>query len=319
MLQASEASALHGATDADALPPLTHRMPAQRWRLASAQTKGDNHSSSGVAAMAAMPTFATVTTISEEVAEEVPVALVYNGISHAVMLASPDNLEDFACGFSLAEGIVDDVTELYDIDILAHARGIEVRITLAAVAMQRLKMTRRIRTGKTGCGLCGIESLEQFAAGTDIDRLHAGVGCVQAKPGSALTTAALHRAMDDLARCQALHAATGATHAAGWSTWEGSVVLAREDVGRHNALDKLVGAMARERVDVAGGFVVVTSRASFEMVQKAARAGVGVLAAVSAPTAMAVRLAEAAGVTLAGFVRTGQNVVYTHGHRFAPC
>ena len=290
----------------------THLVSAQRWRLA--QTAGV----AGAASEHQLP--ATVGALSEEVAEEVaeevPVALVYNGIAHAVMLATPACLEDFACGFSLSEHIVNNVAEIYDIEIdaHAHARGIEVRIELASAVMQRLKLTRRLRTGKTGCGLCGIESLDQFAHGTGIDALHADAPRLQS--GGMLTAAALHRAMAGLARCQDLHAATGGVHAAGWAAWDGAVLLTREDVGRHNALDKLIGAIARQHIDVAGGFIVVTSRASFEMVQKAACASVGVLAAVSAPTAMAIRLADAAGVTLAGFVRAGQHVVYTHRRRF---
>ena len=252
--------------------------------------------------------------VAEVVAEEVPVALVYNGISHAVMLASPDNLEDFAGGFSLSEGIVDAVAEIYDIDVVVHARGIELRIDLASAAMQRLKMTRRMRTGKTGCGLCGIESLAQFEADVH-SGIGSGTGAGTVHATGVLSGAALHRAMAGLNRNQALHAATGATHAAGWADWNGAIVLTREDVGRHNALDKLIGALARQRIDTSGGIAVVTSRASFEMVQKAARAGISLLAAVSAPTAMAVRLAEAAGVTLAGFVRAGRHVVYTHPER----
>ena len=287
----------------------THMVAAQRWRMA--------HSACVAGGTPALSSLATVAAISEEVAEEVPVALVYNGIAHAVMLATPAYLEDFACGFSLSERIVDDVAEIYDIEIDAHARGIEVRVELAGAAMQRLKLTRRLRTGKTGCGLCGIESLEQFANGTGIDALQADAPCLQSD--GMLTAAALHRAMAGLARCQDLHKATGGVHAAGWAAWDGAVLLAREDVGRHNALDKLVGAIARQRIDIAGGFIVVTSRASFEMVQKAACAGIGVLAAVSAPTAMAIRIADATGVTLAAFVRAGQHVVYTHGRRFMAC
>ena len=288
----------------------THLVAAQRWRLA--QTA----SVAGAAVDYQLPTAigAISEEVAEQVAEEVPVALVYNGIAHAVMLATPACLEDFACGFSLSERIVDDVAEIYDIEIDAHARGIEVRIELASAAMQRLRLTRRLRTGKTGCGLCGIESLDQFAHGTGIDALHADATCPQAD--GMLTAAALHHAMAGLTRCQDLHAATGGVHAAGWAAWDGAVLLAREDVGRHNALDKLIGAIARQRIDVAGGFIVVTSRASFEMVQKAACASISVLAAVSAPTAMAIRLADATGVTLAGFVRAGQHVVYTHGRRF---
>ena len=296
--------------DENALPAPSHALKAQRWQMAHATGSVDEATRPLMPATAA----AYCDEVAEVVAEEVPVALVYNGISHAVMLASPGNLEDFACGFSLSEGIVDAVAEIYDIDVVVHARGIELRIDLASAAMQRLKMTRRVRTGKTGCGLCGIESLAQFEvdANSGIGS-SAGAGIVRAI--DVLAGAALHRAMAGLNRDQTLHAATGATHAAGWADWDGAIALTREDVGRHNALDKLIGALARQRIDTSGGIAVVTSRASFEMVQKAARANISVLAAVSAPTAMAVRLAEAAGVTLAGFVRAGRHVVYTHPDR----
>ena len=301
-------------TDEPALPAPAKTLTAQRWQMAHATGQHD------VAARQLLATTgaARCEDVAEVVAEEVPVALVYNGISHAVMLASPDNLEDFACGFSLSEAIVDAVAEIYDIDVVAHPGGIELRIDLASAAMQRLKTTRRMRTGKTGCGLCGIESLAQFdndVHSAICSGAGAGEGADIVQATGVLTGAALHRAMAGLSQGQTLHAATGATHAAGWADWNGATLLTREDVGRHNALDKLIGALARQRIDTAGGIAVVTSRASFEMVQKAARAGISVLAAVSAPTAMAVRLADAAGLTLAGFVRAGRHVVYTHPHR----
>ena len=248
-----------------------------------------------------------LTASTDLLADEVPVALVYNGISHAVMLASPDDLEDFALGFSLSEGIVDHRAEMYDIEVVGHDLGIEIRMHLAAAAMHRLKSSRRMRTGKTGCGLCGIESLQQF------DSTSGAVPC-----GGSVTANGLQLAMAGLGAFQHLHDSTGATHAAGWASWNGSVLLAREDVGRHNALDKLIGAMARQGITGDSGFAVVTSRASYEMVQKAARAGMPLLAAVSAPTAMAVRLADAAGLTLAGFVRGQRHVVYSHPYRLPP-
>ena len=240
----------------------------------------------------------------ELLADEVPVALVYNGISHAVMLASPDDLEDFALGFSLSEQIIDDRFELYDCEVVSHEFGIEIRMNIAAAAMHRLKMSRRARTGKTGCGLCGMESLQQFDRSTNV------VAC-----GSSVEAKALERAMIELRASQHLHDATGATHAAGWALFNGTLLIAREDVGRHNALDKLIGGMARQKISVEGGFAVVTSRASYEMVQKAVRAAMPLLAAVSAPTAMAVRMADAAGLTLAGFVRERRYVAYSHAYR----
>lgn len=246
---------------------------------------------------------------TELVADEVPVALVYNGISHAVMLASPRDLEDFALGFSLGERIVDDAREIHDLEVEEAAQGIAIEMRIASGAMMRLKETRRARIGKTGCGLCGVESLACF----DDEACAA-----QAQGGEArFDPEALQRAMAGMAARQDLHHATGAVHAAGWADGSGELLCVREDVGRHNALDKLVGALARARFDSADGFAVVTSRASFEMVQKAARAGFPMLAAISAPTALAVQLAERAGLTLAGFVRGGRHVVYSHPQRLA--
>jgi FdhD protein len=241
---------------------------------------------------------------TETVVEEVPVALVYNGISHAVLLATPMDLEDFALGFSLAEGILSCAADLHDIEVQHSAQGIALEMTIASGAMHALKLRRRSMAGRTGCGLCGTESLDQVAR---------PVAPVQ--PGGSVSVPALHAAMAALKDSQVLHQATGAVHAAGWADWDGRLQLAREDVGRHNALDKLIGALAFRGHDARDGFAVVTSRASYEMVQKTAAAGIRLLAAISAPTAMAVRLAEHSGVTLAGFVRQDRQVVYAHEER----
>ncbi|SOZ15330.1 formate dehydrogenase formation protein [Cupriavidus taiwanensis] len=240
----------------------------------------------------------------DEVAEEVPVALEYNGISHAVMLATPADLEDFALGFSLSEGIVARASDVYDIEVDTRAHGIAVQLEIASEAFMRLKDRRRTLAGRTGCGLCGTESLEQ----------------VMRAPAPVHSTASFHTdviqaAFVQLQLRQALQRHTGATHAAAWLRADGHVSLVREDVGRHNALDKLAGALARSGEDIAGGAVLVTSRASYEMVLKTAAIGAGMLAAVSAPTALAVRLAEQSNVTLAGFVRAGAHVVYAHPQR----
>ena len=247
----------------------------------------------------------------EVVADEVPVALSYNGISHAVMLASPQDLEDFAVGFSLGERIVRHARDIYDIEVDPTAQGIAVDMRIASGALVRLKETRRARLGKTGCGLCGVESLAWFEdEALDPPRLQSPA------MSPAFDHAALHRAMAGMAARQQLHHATGAVHAAGWASRDGTLLCVREDVGRHNALDKLVGALAAAQEELSSGFAVVTSRASFEMVQKAARAGFPVLAAISAPTALAVKLAQEAGLSLAGFVRGGRHVLYTHPQRF---
>ncbi|MBM3351154.1 MAG: formate dehydrogenase accessory sulfurtransferase FdhD [Betaproteobacteria bacterium] len=242
------------------------------------------------------------------VAEETPIALVYNGVSHAVMLATAHDLEDFALGFSLSEGIIEDASECYEIEVLRHINGIELRCQISSERFVQLKARRRTLAGKTGCGLCGAESLMQvmrypkvLSAMTAFDPavILSGVKAMQAE--------------------QALQAQTGATHACAYLQADGSVQILREDVGRHNALDKLVGAMAK--LTAAGqlsdrdGFIVTTSRASYEMVQKTAAAGVPMLVAVSAPTGLAVRVADACGLTLVGFARDHKCVVYSHPER----
>lgn len=233
--------------------------------------------------------------------EEVPVALVYNGISHAVMLATPTDLEDFGLGFSLSEGILASPAELYDCEIAACPEGIEVRLEIASARLVALQARRRSLAGRTGCGLCGVESLQ--AAVHDPAPL---------APRPPIAAAAVHRALAELTAWQPLHRATGAAHAAAWADNSGQLIAVREDVGRHNALDKLVGTLAKRRFDPRAGFVVVTSRASYEMVQKTAAAGIGLLAAVSAPTAYAARLAEAAHLTLIGLARAGRLTAYSH-------
>ena len=252
---------------------------------------------------------------SELVADEAPVALVYNGITHAVMLASPLDLEDFALGFTLGERIVRQARDVYDIEVGHTPRGIAIDIRIASGAMARMKGARIARTGKTGCGLCGVDSLDYFEQEACLPDPRTPPA---APAASRIESGALERAMAEMAARQQLHQATGAVHAAGWAALDGELLMVREDVGRHNALDKLVGALARARMAPEDGFAVVTSRASFEMVQKAARAGFGLLAAISAPTALAVRMAEGAGLTLAGFVRGGRYVVYSHPQRLLP-
>ena len=248
---------------------------------------------------------------AELVAEEVPVALSYNGITQAVMLASPLDLEDFALGFSLGERIVRRAADVYDIEVEESERGIAIALEIASGAMARLKRTRLARIGRTGCGLCGVDSLawfeEEACLADPRERPAANAGLV-------FDAGALQRAMNELAARQRLHGYTGAVHAAGWADRDGRLLCMREDVGRHNALDKLVGAHARAGM-ACEGFAVVTSRASYEMVQKAARAGFPLLAAISAPTALAVTMAERAGLALAGFVRGGRHVVYSHPER----
>jgi FdhD protein len=243
---------------------------------------------------------------SDLLADEVPVALVFNGISHAVMMATPLDLEDFALGFGLTEGLLTRPAELYGVDLIVGEHGIRVEMDVAAACFARLKERRRTMAGRTGCGLCGTESLEQVRL--PLPALSTGL---------VITSEAITRAMAALPALQALQHDTGATHAAAWCDPDGHVRIVREDVGRHNALDKLVGAMHRAQVNAAQGFIAITSRASFEMVQKTAMAGVSHLVAVSAPTDLARRIALGAGITLMGFARGHDFVIYTHAERIA--
>ena len=240
----------------------------------------------------------------DSVVEEVPVALVYNGISHAVMLATPTDLEDFALGFSLSEGLIASPAELLEVEINATPLGIELQLRVTAERFQGFKATRRQLAGRTGCGLCGRESLEQAILPVP------QVAGTLAVPAGALT-----RAIAALPEVQGLHRQSGGVHAAAWAGIDGEIHLVREDVGRHNALDKLVGALRRQRIDPAAGFVLITSRASHELVHKAASAGIQLLAAVSAPTGLAVRNAEAAGMTLVGWLRGNGFSVYSRVDR----
>jgi FdhD protein len=259
----------------------------------------------GAAAVQALACHAGVPRlVGDWVADEVPVALQYNGISHAVMLATPLDLEDFALGFSLSEGLVDQAADVHDVEAEPTPQGIVLHIEIAHRCLARLKERRRTLAGRTGCGLCGTESLAQALP-----------RCERRVAAFALDVDALSRALGGMRTLQALQSATGATHAAAWCSPGGQVRLLREDVGRHNALDKLVGALARARSDATQGFFAVTSRASYEMVQKTVRAGVGALAAISAPTALAVRCAEAAGLCLVGFARGVDWVAYSGAER----
>lgn len=240
---------------------------------------------------------------SDWLAEEVPVSLVFNGVSHAVMLATPVDLEDFALGFALTEGLLDNRAALYGIDVVEVDLGIELRLDVSSACAWRLRERRRTLAGRTGCGLCGTEQLAQVRRELPV------------APVVRVPVRAMAKAQHELRRHQAVQQLTGAAHAAAWCRLDGGVHFVREDIGRHNALDKLIGAMVNAGLNPAQGFVCITSRASFEMVQKAAAAGIGALAAVSAPTRMAVETARQLGVALAGFVRGEDAVAYTFPER----
>lgn len=271
------------------------QVQVQRWMC--------NTSSAGMQVGSTLST-ATTHKVAEQiewVAEEVPVALEFNGISHAVMLATPRDVEDFALGFSLSEGLIDSPADLLDIEAVWQTDSVVLQLGITARCEVRLKERRRTLAGRTGCGLCGTDSLDQVCR--PLRRTPAPVQ---------VSVSAMAKAMRGLATKQTLQQQTGGVHAAAWCSLDGAVQLVREDVGRHNALDKVIGALARTDWNPEQGFFAVTSRASFEMVQKTAQAGVGCLAAVSAPTAMAIRLAQRSGVVLAGFVRDDRMTLYTH-------
>jgi FdhD protein len=236
--------------------------------------------------------------------EEVPVAVTCNGSTQAVMMCSPQDLEDFAVGFALTEGYVPGLSQVESVEIVEMPNGIEARLWIDEACADALGERRRAMMGPVGCGLCGIDSLEQ---------------AVRALPvlgdGVALTASEVASAAEALRAHQPLHDLTHAVHAAGFLLPGQGIVAAREDVGRHNALDKLIGALVRQGMDASQGVFVITSRVSVEMVQKTVLAGATTLIAVSAPTTHAVRLAEDANLTLAAFARGAQVELYTHSHR----
>ena len=237
-------------------------------------------------------------------AEEVPVALVYNGISHVVMMASPKDLELFAIGFSLSEGIIAHPQEIYGMDVVQACNGLEVQIELSSRRFMGLKERRRAMAGRTGCGVCGVEQLN------DIGKPVAPLPFTQT-----FDLAQLDHALEHLNDVQPIGQLSGCTHAAAWVLPSGDIAGGHEDVGRHVALDKLLGRRARESDAWKQGAALVSSRASYEMVQKSAMCGVEILFAVSAATTLAVEVAERCNLTLVGFCKPGRATVYTHPQR----
>ena len=240
------------------------------------------------------------------VAEETPVALSYNRLTHAVMMATPADLEDFAVGFSRSEGIVSSAAEIEELEIVSADAGIECRMWVGAALLERLDQRRRSLAGPTGCGLCGLESLAEAV------RLPPPV-----RSQLTVDAAEIQAAMDAMPARQTLNAETRAVHAAGFWAREAGLAAVREDVGRHNALDKLSGALARGGIEGSAGMVIMTSRISVELVQKAAVIGAPILVAVSAPTRLALQVADTAGMTLVGIARRDGFEVFTHPHRIA--
>ena len=243
--------------------------------------------------------------VSRALPDEVPVALVFDGTTQAVMMATPKDIADFAHGFALSEGLIDSLDQIAGFEEVRHDRGIEARFWLRGDRGAALKERRRAMLGPVGCGLCGIDSLD------------AAIRALPRLPDSPLrlTAQEVASATEALRAHQPLHDRTRAVHAAGFLQPRRGIVAAREDVGRHNALDKLIGALSRQGIDPSSGAIVLTSRVSVEMVQKTVIAGAPVLIAVSAPTALAVDMADAANLTLAAFARGEGFDLYAHPHR----
>lgn len=244
--------------------------------------------------------------VDDSIAEEAPIAVRYNGRSFAVMMATPQDLEDFALGFSMTERLIDSADQLLSIDIQHQSGGIllSMRVPFSSHAAQLDPHAQRLLPGRGSCGICGTRELEDAVRAPN-----------PVAANMSYSASALELALNELQQYQPMNALTGAFHAAAWADRDGRIVLAREDVGRHNALDKLIGAMLRANVSTENGMLLLTSRASYEMVMKAARAGIGLVAAVSAPTALAIDLAQRTNVCLVGFTRPGSCNVYTYPER----
>lgn len=238
------------------------------------------------------------------IAEEMPVVLVYNDEPHVVMMVTPLDLEDFALGFSLSEGVIKHPSELQSAKAVQRSKGMELRIRIPELRFEHLRGKQRNLTGRTGCGLCGASTLDQAIKIPN-----------PVSKGIAINAQLLGQAMADMHQQQTINRLTGAVHAAAWFDPQRGIQFVREDVGRHNALDKLIGTLTRSDSQLDKGCLLVTSRASYEMVQKAATVGITTMAAVSAPTALAIRMADECGLTLIGFTRDDNHVVYTHPHR----
>ena len=238
------------------------------------------------------------------VPEETAIAFTFNGTTHAVMMATPADFEDFAVGFALTEGLIEQPSEIASLDVVPTPLGIELRVWLPEDRAKTYAARRRSMAGPTGCGLCGIESLEEAARPAPV-----------VSNASRFDAGAIVAAMASLSSGQKLNGQTHAVHAAGFWTPARGLVAVREDVGRHNALDKLIGALARSAIPAAHGLVLLTSRVSIELIQKAARLGAPLIAAVSAPTAAGVRLADACGITLVAVARGQDFEVFTHHQR----
>ena len=229
-----------------------------------------------------------------QVPEEVPIAILFNSAPYAVMMATPADLDDFAVGFALAEGIITSASHIKNILTLPSEEGLAVDLAVDEKHLNRDRMVKRSLEGRVGCGLCGIEDIK------DAIRMPEGIVV-----NTALSPRAVAKAYEALPKYQPMNAVNRTVHAAAWCSADGVILLSREDVGRHNALDKLIGALAKSKTNLRDGFVLMSSRCSFELVQKCALAGIGALATISAPTALALQLAKQAGLKLAALSKGG--------------
>jgi FdhD protein len=246
---------------------------------------------------------AQIETATDRVAEEAPISLRYNGVPHVVMMATPADLEDLAVGFTVTESVAT-ATEIRSVAVSQANDGVHVDLHVAAERFAELLQRQRNLTGRTGCGVCGVTTID--------DAIRTPNRCVA---DMRVTSRELHTTLLALSQRQKLNRVVGSVHGAAWARAKEGIEYVREDVGRHNALDKTIGALLREKTDPASGYLVITSRASYEMVLKAAMVGVSLLVAVSAPTALAIDLAAESGMTLIGFAREHSHVIYSHPER----
>ncbi|WP_171022288.1 formate dehydrogenase accessory sulfurtransferase FdhD [Thalassotalea litorea] len=242
---------------------------------------------------------ASLTSNADVVVEEAPVAVVYNGLTHAVMMLTPVELDHFALGFSLTEGIIDSVSDVFGIDQVTQENGLELKLEINSRQFNRLKQRRRMLKGVSGCGLCGKESLDLISP-------HRTRLAVSSMPRSEVIATSLKHFTD----AQLMNQQCGSVHGCGFFDNSGALIHVSEDVGRHNALDKLIGYLIKHNINLNQGFVLASSRASFEMVQKCQLLGIATLVTVSAATSMAVALAQSSNMNLIGFARDERNVVY---------
>ncbi len=239
---------------------------------------------------------------SRAVPIETPVEIVYGTIPYAVMMVTPDDIEDFVYGFSFTEGVIASSGDIRRVTVEAHPKGLRARVDLVPERLSSHLSRQRAMTGRTGCGVCGIDDINALPSASE-----------RVAQGPYIEINAIHRAVSELGVHQPLNDLTRAVHAAAWCDPSGSVIMAREDVGRHNALDKLIGSALRQSIDPQSGFILITSRCSYEMVEKTASFGVATLIAVSAPTSLAIERAEALGITLYAIARADGATHFT-GH-----